>query len=459
MRNHPRLVVLACVAVVAGSSPDLSLQGRFAGVRAQSTRSPQFIDAGGHARSRAPRFNLTDHIDSFDTGDLTESPAPAGRRSRRGRRRALLVGASATLDCREATGLPCARGCTDAIARCAGSIPRIAGIAVLEHNSLYRIGDIRFAKRTIVEEAWRGGARSHALDRLLLKDEQYRGTLLQLTLQRTTTWRGVALDNLDGKDRAAALAGKGEGELHFADTEALLPAFAAVLRSRLEAGKCEVPPPDAVVVNLRMGDATPSATHVISELVANQWWNRTVINVVMHFAPQAGNKANGEHRAKWFRSPESDRENLHALQLVLEQFHRASLLDRVRVRSQPDADADVCYLLGAQEVVSARLASGFAAAVHRMREATWAVDARALVVKAPSAYKLDSGTSGAVLLDTIRATLKQLGEAALAQPVTPQARTQAASQQLSASQGEQPWLCPPRPQTPGRPGRRSRTGC
>mmetsp|Transcript_47458 Transcript_47458/g.122627 ORF Transcript_47458/g.122627 Transcript_47458/m.122627 type:complete len:591 (+) Transcript_47458:339-2111(+) len=252
--------------------------------------------------------------------------------------------------------------CGEGVPACSGRVPVLpfegSEIAVLSDNSVYRLNDILLKTGT----RWR-------LDSFtILCEERYRNSLLRLVLMKALTFppsdegSGVGVESGAGADAdqafeqrvAAALHEPlpgfakwthrgGPGELQLANSTQLLETLASELRRRHEAGECDGAQEGELVVSLRLGDLNSiaaSVVHVVREYVRKHPGKvqAVVLMAVLHY----GANTVSSKELLWMRSKETDTKSIDVLREVVAGVRALGL--PVRVRSESDADKDLCFL-------------------------------------------------------------------------------------------------------------------
>ena len=280
-------------------------------------------------------------------------------------------------------------GCGEALAACVPTIPRVEGMALLEFNSVYRLSDMA------------GGFEgSHPYLRLgsltILCEERYRGTLLREMLRATASLDGTPLTSLSDAHVEAAIASRAEGARGYAllrgrrgpnnvtlhgTYEKNLQILTSLLMARRSQGRCPTAAADTLVVYLRMGDLLGNSSAAgrfkpVSVLVdelrqpvlkaltqaarEGRPFRRLLFSGVMHFAPQScegfgvtistcvfvtrpDHWRQGRRRDHFYDAGRTDDKNLLLKRALLQQSLWPADV-AVGFRSEPDADADLCYL-------------------------------------------------------------------------------------------------------------------
>ena len=258
--------------------------------------------------------------------------------------------------------------CMEGIAACAQHIRRVDGLAVLERNSVYRMADI-------VTQA---GIRWRLDSMTILCAARYRGTALRTMLQRTVQLANTSrlLVSMEGSATETEIARRGDdgagtallvgrsgpsGIILAASEEANIRALAAAVAEKAARGKCECAASNELVVHVRMGDFPSNYSTVVAAIEKRLVPSMTsiVFNMVLHYGYNVWQGSTPE----FARTAKRDMQNLLLRDQLLAYFHQTGL--GVRVRSDPDADGDLCYLVQAPNVVTG--ARGFGTLVSRLR--------------------------------------------------------------------------------------------
>lgn len=221
---------------------------------------------------------------------------------------------------------------------------------MLQNNAVYRLGDLATHKG----QRWRLDSVS------VLCQPIFRGTILREFLKATSRWRGQLLPIADAEAESLAAA-IDDGRLGYAclrgnSTE--MPSsmsflnvtgwhrrllLADLVEKRFRKGGLETAAADELVVYLRMGDVVPDFGNVTravdAALEEHRGIHRLVLSGVLHFG------GIGEY----VYSEIKIQPNLEVLRRLTQRYEVKGF--EVSVRSDPDADADLCYLAFAPHVV------------------------------------------------------------------------------------------------------------
>jgi hypothetical protein len=264
------------------------------------------------------------------------------------------------------TGAP--GNCSEALEGCSPNIEYIEGVAVLEHNSHYRLSDITDAV----------GTRYRYDSVAVLCEPRYRKTLLRDALVRSSTLDGAPLSDLCGGEPSRSTAcGQaveravsekaepkpgwakmqgvtGESSLALSTGGEKEAALASALSGKLHSGECQKFPKNTLVVSVRMGDvfcddsiAQKHAPKIRSLVKATkEMINRTADDIshvrfsgVMHYVSGSSK-----------RTKKCDADNRDFVQSLLEAA-KSKGLPGVRIHSEVDADNDLCTFVYSPHVL------------------------------------------------------------------------------------------------------------
>lgn len=257
------------------------------------------------------------------------------------------------------------RQCSASIQACADDIPRVEpGLALLANNSVYRLSDL------VHQEGYKWRSDSVTV----LCDPMYRDTVLREFLSALSSIDGSSLQSLSASELESSVASLSEGGPGYActtgerGTSSLVfkwpkddasSTIASIVRRRLNEGLCERSTEEELVVNLRMGDRVPVyekvAKAVDGRLARDSSIKRIVFNGVLHFGGYM----------KYVATDDSIQENVDVAKRLLKRYKSRGL--EAVLRSNPDADADLCYLASAPKLIKGKF--GFATLVHEVRNA------------------------------------------------------------------------------------------
>ena len=239
-------------------------------------------------------------------------------------------------------------------------------LVVLRRNSVYRVNDI----------VTQGGRRWRRDSIAVLVQPQYRGSVLQELLLRTSTLNGTRLDEL-GPTRRRRIWQRARSEnqrtglsgpsgIQF---EPSLPkriaALIGVLQERLQAGRCDSAPEDTAAVHLRLGDILDAPTRLRNTFDPHRIWGgagfaalagqlaplcgaHIVLVSVLNFSPSGHMQAN--EGARPFSFSNASVERSLGVAAGLGRALRSCGFSH-EWRSQPNPDADLCFLLSAASFV------------------------------------------------------------------------------------------------------------
>ena len=252
--------------------------------------------------------------------------------------------------------------CLEAIPACRESALRRGpqSLAVLAQNSVYRLQDI-LAQRGL---DWRADSIA------ILCEARYRGTLLRTALVQSSLLDGVPLVRMGANAIEAALASRAEGgkpghallvgrsgpsNLTLGAPETLFASFVRHMAARHAAAECEVAASDELIIVMRLGDEAPKSAfgwmvradrYMASPRGKAAGLRRAVVCAVLHYDADSerGGVRYNQH---------TERKDATAFVLVdelrrhLKRKHKL----HVRVRSNPDVDADICFYVFSPHVV------------------------------------------------------------------------------------------------------------
>lgn len=289
------------------------------------------------------------------------------------------------------TGAPA--NCSEALESCRPYVEQIEGVAVLEHNSHYRLSDITNAL----------GLRYRYDSVTVLCEPRYRKTLLRDALVRSSFLDGVPLANLCGNEPPRSTAcgqaveraiseraepkpgwanlqgASGESNLTLSTGGEKEAALASALSGKLHRGGCQKAPKSTLVVSVRMGDVLcddprvqKHATKIMSLVNEVKAYINRSVDVITHVRfSGVMHYGSNEIAGLYMRTKQCDFNNRHFVQTLLQaaDFHG---LPGVRLQSEVDADSDLCTFVYSPHVLLPSVAdatSGFPLLVQKLRTA------------------------------------------------------------------------------------------
>lgn len=251
--------------------------------------------------------------------------------------------------------------CTESIPFCAATVRwhgRDPNIAILEDNEVYRVSDV----------VGRGGSKWRIDAIRVLCNARYRGTLLRAALEAHSLYKGAPVrrgveehgpgwleDTLAATAPTEAFKGvTGPSGITLGRTRELKATFVSLLRDRYEQGACEVAADTELVLHPRLGDTEIRSNARGKE--SNQELLRqvrryiarfpsitgVVINVVLNFGPVPWKKRRNGIPIFTYTQEQEDAA-VGWVSGFLEDLQEANI--NARVRSQPIADDDICFLV------------------------------------------------------------------------------------------------------------------
>lgn len=141
-------------------------------------------------------------------------------------------------------------------------------------------------------------------------------------------------------------------------------ALARILRQRFVCGKCEVAMQDDFVVMVRLGDVVPAFHDIVRAFDSrlehtSAGIRRTIVlSGILHF---------GGYSYGNFISEKAVNASISMVKKIQAHYIRRGF--KIRLRSNPDADADLCYIVFAPHVAVA--GRGFGGLVEDLRRITF----------------------------------------------------------------------------------------
>jgi len=261
------------------------------------------------------------------------------------------------------------RACTEPVPACKPNIHYIGKLALLASNTHYRIGDI--VKRAGYN--WRSSSLA------MLSSPMFRGTMMRDALLSVITLNGEKLNNItdDGLEEKMQLHSKNEGgEQLFCNLQtkskgalsiakSLMPAMIHWTEQQHALGNCDAAKSSELVVQIRLGDVSESVATVIGmvdeTLKKKSSFKSIIFSGVLHFSGYMGS-IDGRVHKKDHRVKKS----LHLIHQLEAYYAKKGY--QSRVRSQPLADDDLCYLAHVPNLLQSCAHKGWCGIIQQLRK-------------------------------------------------------------------------------------------
>lgn len=267
--------------------------------------------------------------------------------------------------------------CTEPVLGCKQGIQYVDGLALLFRNTHYRISDVLF-----------GVGPNYRASRLaILINPLFRGTMLRDVLGLRTTINGTKLHEI-AKDEADlerivrlesvletnVLGSFCNTKLHkgaahvfgFPTREDLETAVAGWINDKLVRGECDEAAPDELVVQIRMGDKYEDTATIIDNvdkaLQEKPFIKSILFSGVMHFSGELGKHTDG--RVKSIHDTRVQN-SVNSTNNLMTHYNEKGF--QTRMRSQPLADDDLCYLSRVPNLLQSCGTTGWCAVIKNLR--------------------------------------------------------------------------------------------